>query len=150
MKIVFLTEEYLEPYVDYCREALSSDESEDLVFDHVCEEEVVKFLTDPFYQNTKNLLAVENGKVIGQLEYHFYGVLADHYRMAYVDWIHTLKSYRKQGVARALFARFEEECCKQRINQYYLIQAENAKGFYDKFGEASSSTELILRKNICD
>ena len=150
MEIVFLTEEYVDAYLSYIKTALTEDEADDLVYDHVSEEEVRNFLTDPFYCNTKNLLALENGKVIGQLEYHFYGVLADNYRMAYVDWVHTLKSYRKHGVAKMLFRRFEEECRKNRINQYYLIQAEKAQGFYERFEGASTWEDRILRKTICE
>ena len=149
MEFVFLTEEYVQPYLDFCREALETDEPENLVFDHVSEEEVRRFLTEPFYQNTKNILAVEHGKVVAQLEYHFYGVIADNYRMAYVDWVYTLKSHRKQGIAKELFRRFEEECRKHDINQYYLIQSKEAEAFYGRFEGGSVSADHIRRKNIC-
>lgn len=149
MNIITLSEENVDLYLKYCQEALVTDEAETLVYDHASETEVLTFLRDPFYKNTKNLLAMEDGKVVGQLEYHFYGVLADNYRMAYVDWVHTLKSYRKRGVAKALFKQFEEDCRRNRINQYYLIQSGVAQEFYNHFSNASFSQDRILRKDIC-
>ena len=34
-------------------------------------------VTDPFYAGTKSLLVLEEDRVVGRLEYHFYGCLQD-------------------------------------------------------------------------
>lgn len=150
MKIVFLTEEYVDAFAAYCREALATDEPEHIVYDSVSEEEIRTFLNDPFYQGTTSLLAIDDGQVVAQLEYHFYGVSANNYRMAYVNWVYTLKSHRRQGIAKALFRRFEDECRKNNVNQYYLIQDEDAGEFYEHFDGGSVSLSRIRRKNICE
>jgi GNAT superfamily N-acetyltransferase len=110
-----------------------------------------RMMNNLFYP-TKTLLAYENERVIGRIEYHFYGCYMDGYKMAYVDWIYVLKEKRHLGVAKTLFRAFEEDCKKHRINQYFLIRATNSEAvkFYDSFSDVETKMELILRKDIDD
>ena len=107
-------------------------------------------VADEFFQRTTSILAIDGESIVGRIEFHFYGCMQDGYRMAYVDWIYVLKNYRHRGIAQALFQEFEKECDKHRINQYYLITAENAEA--DRFYKAFQGTEIkltpILRKNF--
>lgn len=70
--------------------------------------------------------------------------------MAYVDWVYTLKPFRRRGVAKSLFCEFERICLENGVKQYFLIQADNsgASGFYSSFMAASSTEAVILRKTI--
>ena len=105
---------------------------------------------DPFYQNTTSILAMENDQVLGRIEYHFYGCMQDGYRMAYVDWLYVLKDYRHRGIAQRLFDEFELECLEHRIDQYFLIRAENpeADSFYSARAHAELTRTPTLRKTL--
>ena len=89
-------------------------------------------------------------KVIGRIEYHFYGCIQDGFKMAYVDWVYVLRNYRKQGVAKALFNEFEKDCKNNKINQYFLIRAtsESANSFYNSFQEVELKVSPTLRKDL--
>lgn len=136
-------------YVDYLKTALA--EEPDLMFvDNVDEEGIRRRVEDPFFNKTMSILAKIDGQVVGRIEYHFYGCLQDGYKMAYVDWIYVLKSFRHQGIARKLFAEFEKDCLKNDINQYYLIRAKNheADSFYTHFDGVELIDSPILRKTF--
>ena len=92
----------------------------------------------------------ESGKVIGRIEYHFYGCMQDGCKMAYVDWVYVLPEFRHRGVARQLFKEFESDCKQNGIDQYYLIRAENpdADKFYHSFEKAELSRVPLLRKYL--
>lgn len=144
MHIEPLSQENIRSYLDYLRQALA-DEPDMMWIDRVDEEAILKNL--PL---TTSLVAVEAGNILGRLEYHFYPCLQDGYRMAYVNWVYVARPHRHRGVAQALFRAFEEECRKNEIDQYYLIQARNpgAAKFYGSFENAESVEERILRKNL--
>ena len=149
MVFEFLSSSNGEKYIDYLKKAFS-DEPDMMTAEQVDEDAVKQRLSDPFYQNTKSILAIEGANVIGRIEYHFYGCIQDGYRMAYVDWVYVLKEYRHKGVARQLFSEFEKDCRENHIDQYYLIRAENpnADRFYGSFENAELSEEPMLRRNV--
>lgn len=149
--IVFelLSSENISKYIEYLKRAIS-EEPDMMWVDLVDEVGIISRINDPFYQNTKSILALDDDRVVGRIEYHFYGCLQDGYRMAYVDWVYVLPRYRHSGIAQRLFKEFEQECIKHNINQYYLIRATNpnADKFYNSFEKADLSSEPMLRKTI--
>ena len=147
MQIERLGEENAEAYIAYLKTAMQ-EEPELMVAETVDEPGIRSRLADPFYNKTTSVLARVDGKIVGRLEYHFYGCIQDGYRMAYVDWVYVLPAYRHRGIAQALFAELERDCAKHDIDQYYLIRAqnENANRFYGRFERAELSDVPILRK----
>lgn len=144
-----LTRDHIDAYVTYLQQALSQ-EPDLLWVEQVDEAGIRERFDDPFYQNTKSVLAMDGNQIVGRIEYHFYGCLQDGYRMAYVDWVYVLPAYRHQGIAQQLFREFELDCAAQNIDQYYLIRATNpnADRFYHGFENAELSNEPMLRRNI--
>ena len=142
-----LNENNVDEYIDYLKIAMSQEP--DLMVAEVVDEEGLKNrVADPFFNKTTSILAKVDGKVVGRIEYHFYGCIQDGYKMAYVDWVYVLKSYRHQGIAQKLFAEFEKDCANNNINQYYLIRARNeeADRFYGHFPDVELADSPILRK----
>ena len=139
----------VELYLEYLRHAIAV-EPDEMWVECVDEDGIRQRINDPFYSGTTSILAIEDGKAVGRIEYHFYGCIQDGYRMAYVDWVYVLPEYRSRGIARGLFAEFERECAGHRIDQYFLIRSENesAARFYGRFPGAELSSEPVLRKNI--
>ena len=76
MNIQFLCKENVKDYISYLSEAIETD-VDNMHIDSITEEDFLKRIEDPFYMNTKSLLAFEDGKIIGRLEYHFYGCFQD-------------------------------------------------------------------------
>ena len=145
----FLLNGNLVQYISYLRKALS-EEPEMMCTEQVNEKEIISRFSDPFFQNTKSILAMDGNEVVGRIEYHFYGCLQDGYRMAYVDWVYVLPAYRHQGIAQQLFKEFEAECKQNHVNQYYLIRStdDDADRFYRAFENAELSYEPLLRKRL--
>lgn len=144
-----LNKDNVNEYIDYLKIAVS--EEPDLMFvDKVDEEGIKRRVADPFFNKTTSILAKIDGKVVGRIEYHFYGCLQDGYKMAYVDWVYVLKAFRHKGIAQKLFVEFEKDCLKNDINQYYLIRAKNieADSFYTHFEGVELFESPILRKTI--
>ena len=144
-----LSNDNVNEYIEYLKIAMS--EEPDLMFADAVDEKGIKSrVADSFFNKTTSILAKIDGNVVGRIEYHFYGCLQDGYRMAYVDWVYVLKSYRHQGIAQKLFAEFENDCVRNNINQYYLICARNedADRFYKHFADVELVESSILRKNI--
>lgn len=138
-----------EAYLVYLEKAVSED-PEMMWLDAVDTDEIRARIHDPFYRTTTSILAMEDGHVWGRLEYHFYGCIQDGYSMAYVDWVYVLKAHRRKGIARGLFREFEKRCREKRIDQYFLIPAENpdAEWFYCSFQDAQLQNSPILRKTL--
>ena len=136
-------------YIAYLQKAFSA-EPDMLMAEQVDEAGIMARINDPFYQNTKSILAIHDKDVVGRIEYHFYGCLQDGYRMAYVDWVYVLPEYRHNGIAQQLFREFEKDCATNRIDQYYLIRSADAGAdkFYRSIQNASLSNEPVLRKNV--
>lgn len=147
MTFEFLNEMNVEQFIDYLNNAFA-DEPNNMVAESVEAEQIRQRVIDSFYTKTKSILAIENGNVIGQIEYHFYGCIQDGSKMAYVDWVHVLLAHRKRGVATSLFKQFEKDCMENDINQYYLIRCEDecAKIFYDRFENSQTTLSPILRR----
>lgn len=144
-----LNRDNVEDYIAYLKIAMR-EEPDLMTADKVDEQGIKSRISDPFFNRTTSILAKENGKVVGRIEYHFYGCMQDGYRMAYVDWVYVLRSHRHKGIARKLFAEFEKDCARNHIDQYYLIRSKNedADRFYGKFESASLSEMPILRKYL--
>lgn len=144
-----LSSENIEEYIAYLKIAMS-EEPDMMTAEAVDEFGIKQRINDPFFQKTHSILAVENGNVVGRIEYHFYGCLQNGYKMAYVDWVYVLRSHRHIGIARGLFAEFEKKCLQNDIDQFYLIRAENeyADRFYKHFENVELSNEPMLRKYL--
>ena len=143
-----LSSENVEEYIDYLKAAVK--EEPDVLASYVIDEDGIKSrISNPFFKSV-NILAKTDGKIVGRIEYHFYGCIQDGYKMAYVDWVYVLKSYRHQGIAQQLFAEFEKDCVKNEIDEYFLICAENeeADRFYKHFDNVELHNSPILRKNF--
>ena len=151
MTFELLSAANVDKYILYLKTAVAQ-EPDMMLIEHIDENAIRNRIDDPFYQSKKSILAIENGEVIGRIEYHFYGCLQDGYRMAYVDWVYVLKSYRRNGVAQSLFREFEKDCTNNSINQYYLIRATNkeAERFYKSFDNAKLNNQPILRKTMSE
>ena len=149
MRFELLTNTNTTLYIEYLKQALLED-PEQMWIDSIEEYEIIKRINDNFYQNTKSYLAIINNKVIGRIEYHFYGCIQDGFRMAYVDWVYVLKEYRNKGIAKSLFSVFEQDCKSNGINQYFLNRAtsESANHFYNSFKEVELEESPTLRKNL--
>jgi len=147
----FLSSENIAQYIAYLHRAVEEEPKMQWV-QEVDESGIRERVNDPFYRNTKSILAMVGDAVAGRIEYHFYGCLQDGYRMAYVDWVYVLPEYRHIGMAQGLFREFEKDCLAHKIDQYYLIRATNpgADKFYHSFESAELSTAPTLRKNIGD
>lgn len=147
----FLSKANIDHYITYLHKALL--EEPDLLWVELVDEAGIKTrVNDPFYQNTKSILALDGDDVVGRIEYHFYGCLQDGYRMAYVDWVYVLPAHRHKGIAQQLFKEFEKDCAANRINQYYLIRATNpgADRFYHSFDNTELDDEPMLRKTLIE
>ncbi|MBD5551052.1 MAG: GNAT family N-acetyltransferase [Lachnospiraceae bacterium] len=144
-----LGKDNVQEYIDYLKIAMS-EEPELMTADTVDEEGIKNRIRDPFFNKTTSILAKIGGKVVGRIEYHFYGCIQNGYKMAYVDWVYVLNAYRHQGIAQMLFSEFEADCVMNDINQYYLIRAENrnADRFYGHFADVELSESPILRKHL--
>ena len=144
-----LNEETVDAYLSYLRRAMD-EEPEMMLCESVDENGIRNRVRDPFYCNTVSLLAMENGEVLGRIEYHFYGCMQDGYRMAYVDWVYVLKEHRHKGIAQGLFRAFEADCAEHTIHQYFLIRAENenADRFYRAFSDATLEMVPTVRKQL--
>ena len=147
MKYERLNAENVESYLDYLKIAMTQ-EPDMMTAEKVDEAGIRERVADEFYQRTTSILAFDGERVVGRIEFHFYGCMQDGCRMAYVDWVYVLKDYRHRGIAQALFQEFEKECIKHRIDQYYLIIAENdeASRFYGAFQGVDIKPTPILRK----
>ena len=144
-----LCRENAEDYIAYLGIAME-EEPELMTAETVDAQAIRERISDPFFEKTTSILAKEDGKVVGRIEYHFYGCMQDGYRMAYVDWVYVLRAHRHKGIARKLFREFEKDCESNDIHQYYLIRArnENADRFYGSFADAQCSETPILRKDL--
>ena len=144
-----LSRDNIDEYIDYLKIALS--EEPDMMTTDVLDEKGLRIrIDDPFFNKTTSILAKAEGKVVGRIEYHFYGCIQNGHKMAYVDWVYVLKSWRHKGIAQRLFVEFEKDCKMHDINQYYLIRAtnENADRFYKNFVDVELSDAPILRKHF--
>lgn len=142
-----LSQDNAEEYIAYLRIAMK-EEPDNMTGEAIDEQGIKGRLSDPFFNQTVSILAKENGKVVGRIEYHFYGCVQDGYRMAYVNWVYVLKAYRHKGIAQKLFVEFEKDCAQKHIDQYYLLRAvnEEANRFYENFKNAELSDSPVLRK----
>lgn len=149
MEYRVLNEQTVDMYLAYLKEALQ-EEPELMWTETVDEAGIRQRVRDPFFRQTTSLLAVEDGQVLGRIEYHFYGCIQDGFRMAYVDWVYVRREYRHRGIAQGLFREFEDQCREKHIDQYFLIRAENpgADRFYGAFENAQLGSSPTLRRDL--
>ena len=149
MIFVKLDESNIEKYIEYLEHALAV-EPEQMHVDKIDKEGLRERIKDSFFRKTTSVLAMENAKVLGRIEYHFYGCMQDGYHMAYIDWVYVLPEYRHRGIAQSLFKEMEKDCRENGIDQYYLIRATNANAdkFYHSFTEVELSEAPILRRDL--
>ena len=148
MVFEILSSENISEFIDYLKMAMI--EEPDVLMSYVIDEEGIKSRISNSFFNSINILARTDNKIVGRIEYHFYGCIQDGYKMAYVDWVYVLKSYRHQGIAQKLFKEFERDCIRNNIDEYFLICAENeeADRFYKHFENVGLRNSPILRKNF--
>lgn len=149
VKFEFLNNFNVDKYLSYLKIAFSQEP--DFMFCDVIDEKSIRErVLDDFYKNTKSILAIVDDKVVGRIEYHFYGCLQNGFRMCYIDWVYVLKEYRKKGIAKKLFLELEKDCKINLINQYYLLCGTNdyANGFYSNFKDVEIETFSVLRKYL--
>lgn len=144
-----LNQNNVEEYITYLKTAMK-EEPEKMTAEKVDEQGIRDRISNPFFTKTTSILAREDERIVGRIEYHFYGCMQDGYRMAYVDWVYVLKAYRHRGIAQKLFAELEKDCAKNDIDQYYLIRARNeeADRFYGSFQGAEMYDTPILRRYL--
>ena len=144
-----LSENNVELYLDYLKLAMRQ-EPHMMTADFFDEEGIRKRIADPFFRNTTSILALEEGVVVGRIEFHFYGCMQDGCKMAYVDWVYVLPAHRHKGVAQSLFREFETACKAFGIHHYYLIRSERPESdrFYRAFSGVELSNEPLLRKAL--
>lgn len=137
-------------YVDIARKTdLKEFEGEQIEINNFYKETLER-LDAEIYRNVKCILAMIEDKVVGRIEYHYYGAFMDGYKMAYISYIYVLKEYRGNGIAKKLFSEAEIRMKKDGINQYYLICSDNEETsrFYEKFSNVQVHNNKVLRKNI--
>lgn len=142
-----LSEETVDAYLAYLERAAAEDP--EMMFVQTVDPDGIRArVADPFYRHSTSILAVEEGRVLGRLEYHFYGCIQDGFRMAYVDWVYVRKAYRHRGIAQGLFRELERRCRDNHIDEYFLIPAQNpnAGRFYGAFSNVQREQTPILRK----
>ena len=144
-----LSQNNVELYLDYLKIAMRQ-EPHMMTAEIFDEEGIRNRIADPFFQNTTSILALEDGLVVGRIEFHFYGCMQDGCKMAYVDWVYVLPEHRHKGVAQNLFREFEAACNAFGIHHYYLIRSERpeADRFYRAFSGVELSNEPLLRKAL--
>ena len=95
-----LSEETVDAYLAYLERAAAEDP--EMMFVQTVDPDGIRArVADPFYRHSTSILAVEEGRVLGRLEYHFYGCIQDGFRMAYVDWVYVRKAYGTEASPRA-------------------------------------------------
>ena len=72
MIFVKLDESNIEKYIEYLEHALAV-EPEQMHVDKIDKEGLRERIKDSFFRKTTSVLAMENAKVLGRIEYHFYG-----------------------------------------------------------------------------
>ena len=70
-----------EEYIAYLKVAMK-EEPDKMTAAAVDEQGIKNRISDPLFARTTSILAKEDGKVVGRIEYHFYGCMQDGYRMA--------------------------------------------------------------------
>lgn len=86
-----LNEQNTNEFIAYLKSAFADNKNK-LVAENIGEDNVRLRVNDVFYQLTKSIVwALDKGKVVGQLKYHFNVIVQDGAKMACADWIHVLK-----------------------------------------------------------
>lgn len=63
MKFEFLTNDNINSYIKYLKKALEEDPDQ-MCLDSINEKEIISRVNNTFYQNTKSILAIIDGKVL--------------------------------------------------------------------------------------
>ena len=113
-------------------------------------EELFKRLDDELTKRSTSILAIDEDKVVGRIEYHFYSCFQDGYRICYVDWVYVLPENRNKGIAKKLFDEMAKDCIKNNIDEFRLIRATNkeANDFYKSFKTAKICEMPFFIQNL--
>ena len=132
-----LNKDNFSTYFDYLLLATTL-EPELMCSSDINKEELYERLDDELAKRSISILAMDEEKVVGRIEYHFYFCFQDGYRICYVDWLYVLPKNRNKGIAKQLFSEMTKDCAKHNIDEIRLIRAtnKNANDFYDSFKSA--------------
>ena len=67
-----LNEKNVDAYIAFLKTAMQ-EEPDMMTAEKVDEQGIKSRISDPFFTKTTSVLAREKGKVVGRIEYHFYG-----------------------------------------------------------------------------
>lgn len=70
MVFEILSQDNVEDYIAYLRIAMN-EEPDMMTAEEVDEQGIKSRIRNPFFNRTTSILAKENGKVVGRIEYHF-------------------------------------------------------------------------------
>ena len=76
MTIEKLNDRNAEEYIEYLKQAMS-EEPERMTADSVDTQGIKDRISDSFFNNSVSLLAKDGQKVVGRIEYHFYGCIQE-------------------------------------------------------------------------
>ena len=124
-------------YFDYLLLA-NTLEPELMCSSDINKEELYERLDDELAKRSTSILAMDEDRVVGRIEYHFYSCFQDGYRICYVDWLYVLPKNRNKGIAKKLFNQMTKDCNSHNIDEIRLIRAtnKNANDFYKSFQSA--------------
>ena len=155
MTIELLSLENVDKLVAFEQQA--RDTEPDVFFDALDSEqfrsETVAALQSHHFASARCMLCIDDihGRAIGRLDFSILSSFAFGGDLrAYVDWIYVLKAHRHKGVAGLLFSRMEAYLASLKIDEYFLIAAENqeAQGFYRHLKDARIQKQDVLTKKV--
>lgn len=99
-------------------------------------------------ENTKIVIAEQNGVIIGRCDIMISLSLFDFEKSGYIDWVYVLKDQRGKGIGKKLFRGAEEYFKSQGVKRYYLFTAENkqAQEFYHRQDFKFSKSEVAEKE----
>lgn len=100
--------------------------------------------------NTKVIIAVKDGAIIGRCDAAIMLSLVDFKKTGYIDWIYTLINYRGNGIGKKMLKGAEEYFKSQGVKDYYLFTASNeqAHEFYHRQSDLNFSNREVAEKEI--
>ena len=151
MKAQLLSLESVDMLVDFEKKARIS-EPDIFIWDfdeHTFKADTIKSLENPLFASARCMICVENGEVLGRLDFALLPSIGGDLR-AYVDWVYVLKEHRHKGIAQFLFKEMGEYLAKLGVAEYILLTAENdeAQRFYKNMQGAEIVKQEVLTKTL--